>query len=110
MGPSRDGAAASISIPESSDVAPFAADNDPQLSVVNGQPVEPGRVEARHAQGRNGKRTVRTPRQGQHRLLEANVGEPDLPARKLDELELEPRRAEGELRPVRTGRADLTFA
>ena len=107
-GPSSDGAAASISTPEIS-VAGAGAD-DLHAPVLHAQAVKPGRVEARHLHRRQFERAVRTAREGQDGLLEANVGEPDLSARQLDQRELQPRRGERQLRPVRAWRADQTFA
>ena len=108
-GPSRDGAAASISTPEISR-SPAAGADDLHSPVSHAQAVKPGRVEPRHPQRRQLERAVGTAREAQNGLLETNVGEPDLPARKLDELQLQPRRGERQLRPVRAWRADQPFA
>ena len=107
-GPSSDGAAASISTPEIS--ASGGGADDLHAPIPHAKAVKPGRVEARHLHRRQFERAVRPAREGQNGLLETNVGEPDLPARKLDERELQPRRGERQLRPVRAWRADQTFA
>ena len=87
-----------------------AGADDLHSPVAHAQAVKPGRVEARHLYRRQSERAVRPAREGQNGLLETDVGEPDLPARKLDKRELQPSRGERELRPVRTWRADQTFA
>ena len=84
--------------------------DDPHPPVLHGQAVKPGRMKTGHPQGRQLKRAVRTAREGQNGLLEANFREPDVAARQLDERKLQPRRAERQLRPVGPWRADQTFA
>ena len=84
--------------------------NDPHAPVPYDQAVKPGRVEASHAQRRQLKRAASAARDGQNGFLKANVGEPNLAARQLDERKLQPRRGERQLRPVRARRADQPFA
>ena len=107
-GPSSDGAAASISTPEISAPAPAPTIFTRPSAIA--QAVKPGRVEARHLHRRQFERAVRSAREGQDGLLETDVGEPDLSARQLDQRELQPRRGERQLRPVRAWRADQTLA
>ena len=84
--------------------------DDFYTTILHAKAVKAGRVEARHLYRRQSERAARPARQDQNGLLETNVGEPDLPAREFDERNLQPRRGERELRPVRAWRADQTFA
>ena len=84
--------------------------DDPHPPVPHDQTVEPGRLEPRDRQRRQPQRAVGAARDRQNGLLEANVREPDLAARKLDERELEPRRIERQLRPIGAWRGQRAFA
>ena len=75
--------------------------DDPHPPVLHGQAVKPSRMKTGHAQRRQLERSVRSAGKGQNGLLEANFSELDVAARQFDQRQLQPRRAERQLRPVR---------
>ena len=73
------------------------AAGDPHPPVAHDQTVDPGRLEPSDRQRRQPRRAIGAAHDRQNRFVEADVREPDLAARELDERELEPRGIERQL-------------
>ena len=88
----------------------FGGADDLYSPILHAQPVKPGRVEPAIRSGGSWSAPSDPRVRIRNRLLETNVGEPELSARKPEQLELQSRRGEGQPRPVLARRADLAFA